>query len=755
MASYTLSPIGGAGWQFFDNNGVPLAGGKIYTYAAGTTTPQTTWTTPAGTTANANPIILDSAGRPPQEIWLNVAYSYKFSVETSTGILIRTYDNIPGLPQPAIVNDASSISYEQGNTVTAGSFVIGRTYMIASVGSTDFVAIGATANSTGVLFVATGAGSGTGTAYNVQTVEAKLRQTVSVKDFGAVGDGVTDDTTAIQAALDAAAGRALYFSEGVYAINDTLTVSADTTVYGDGYGSVVYQTAREKNIFDLSNNCVVEMLRLKGDGVTSGGINFDKNNGISIVGVRNVNVRGCFIHSFEANGIYCSNSTNVTIADNYIWGNAYSFDSGSDIVLYGTSGSSRRINITKNFCLSNNSQGIYVDAIGTDTDVLVEGNICVTLDPTTWVEIASGSLLRRHGIIIGYNGSSGRYLVSENICRNTRQTGIYYQGGIAPADGVQILGNQCTKNGVNAVPGEESLASGIYVATQGTGDIIANNLVEDFSGDILYGSAGIKISPNTDAQIAANPYTLVANNIVRSSANYGILLTARPRNVEIRGNGVTNSARMDIAVYPSAGLANVHNHTISDNHIQRSNTDYPAIYVDFQASTLPVYIRDNYLLGSDNTVNSFDNVGIIWNTATPNIYVTDNTVVNFRHGVHQSSYLTGRSFSNQFVDRNTFVDCFNGIEIGGTTSAPVLPVQDNVFVNCTNKSGGGSFGFNVVYIAQRFGNNIYFQSASVPTVGTWAVGDRAQQLTPIVGQPKAWMCTVAGNPGTWVSEGNL
>jgi hypothetical protein len=44
---------------------------------------------------------------------------------------------------------------------------------------------------------------------------------------------------------------------------------------------------------------------------------------------------------------------------------------------------------------------------------------------------------------------------------------------------------------------------------------------------------------------------------------------------------------------------------------------------------------------------------------------------------------------------------------------------------------------------------------AAPTTGTWAVGDRVVRATPVVGQPKAWVCTVAGTPGTWVSEGNL
>jgi hypothetical protein len=96
MAVY-LSPIGGAGWQFFNNDGTVLAGGKLYTYAAGTSTPKTTYTTSAGNIAHANPIVLDSAGRVPGgEIWL-AAGTYKFSVFTSASVLIATYDNISGI----------------------------------------------------------------------------------------------------------------------------------------------------------------------------------------------------------------------------------------------------------------------------------------------------------------------------------------------------------------------------------------------------------------------------------------------------------------------------------------------------------------------------------------------------------------------------------------------------------------------------------------------------------------------------------
>jgi hypothetical protein len=93
-----LSPVGGVAAQFFDNNGVPLSGGKLYTYAAGTTTPLVSYTTSAGNVARTNPVVLNSAGRVGDggEIWITSA-AYKFVLTTSTDVLIATYDNIFGI----------------------------------------------------------------------------------------------------------------------------------------------------------------------------------------------------------------------------------------------------------------------------------------------------------------------------------------------------------------------------------------------------------------------------------------------------------------------------------------------------------------------------------------------------------------------------------------------------------------------------------------------------------------------------------
>jgi hypothetical protein len=103
-----LSPLGGAAAQFFNNDGVPLAGGLIYTYLAGTSTPEATYTTSAGTIAHSNPIVLDSAGRVPGgEIWLTEGIAYKFILRDSAGALLGTYDNITGINNSAFTRIAN------------------------------------------------------------------------------------------------------------------------------------------------------------------------------------------------------------------------------------------------------------------------------------------------------------------------------------------------------------------------------------------------------------------------------------------------------------------------------------------------------------------------------------------------------------------------------------------------------------------------------------------------------------------------
>ena len=109
MPSVLLSPVGN-GQQFFDNNGIPNAGGLIYTYQAGSSTLLTTYTTVNGTVANTNPIVLDAYGRTPSEVWMQTGYSYKFIIQTSAAVTLQTLDDLYPILQSAPAVSATFVA---------------------------------------------------------------------------------------------------------------------------------------------------------------------------------------------------------------------------------------------------------------------------------------------------------------------------------------------------------------------------------------------------------------------------------------------------------------------------------------------------------------------------------------------------------------------------------------------------------------------------------------------------------------------
>ena len=250
-----LSPVGGVAQQFFDNNGQPLAGGKIYTYASGTTTPQATYTSASGLTAHTNPIILNSAGRVPSgEIWLSDNLQYKFVIYDSTDVLIGSYDNITGI-------NSNFVNFEAQNefaTATAGQTVftlttinytpgantlnvfidgvkqyVGTSYVETNSTTVTFTSglhVGAEVEFMTAVSLSIGVTDAALVVYTpnfigavTETVQSKLDQTVSVKDFGAVGDGITDDSPAFAAAWSAADPQAVYVPAGSYEITTPVT----------------------------------------------------------------------------------------------------------------------------------------------------------------------------------------------------------------------------------------------------------------------------------------------------------------------------------------------------------------------------------------------------------------------------------------------------------------------------------------------------------------------------------------------------
>lgn len=275
-----LSPVGGAAAQFFDNSGNVLTGGKLYTYDAGTTTPAPTYTTSSGVTAHPNPIVLNAAGRVPDsgEIWLSDSVSYKFVLKDTNDVLIATYDNLVGINS----NFVNFTGEEEQQTATQGQTVFTLTtltyqpvtnnLLVFVNGSKQISGTNYQETSSTVVTFVDGLNVGdvvdfcTATPINTavvnasqviynegapaaidRNVAARLQDYVSVKDFGAVGDGVTDDTDAINTAISYCIDESiqnLNIPDGTYKVTSIvidgangLHINATGTLFGALTGS--------------------------------------------------------------------------------------------------------------------------------------------------------------------------------------------------------------------------------------------------------------------------------------------------------------------------------------------------------------------------------------------------------------------------------------------------------------------------------------------------------------------------------------
>ncbi|HDR9033738.1 glycosyl hydrolase family 28-related protein [Burkholderia vietnamiensis] len=177
--------------QFVDQNGKPLANGTVTFYIPGTTTKKDTWQDQAQMQVNTNPVQLDSRGQ--ATIW--GSGSYRQVVADKFGAQI--WDQVISDPTLALQQSIDGFS------APGGSALVG--FLQVGVGSV------------------------------ARIMQDKARESLSVRDFGAKGDGVTDDTVAIgNAAVAAKAnGKKLYFPAGTYLHNDEIVLDS-IMAYGEG-----------------------------------------------------------------------------------------------------------------------------------------------------------------------------------------------------------------------------------------------------------------------------------------------------------------------------------------------------------------------------------------------------------------------------------------------------------------------------------------------------------------------------------------
>jgi hypothetical protein len=209
-------------FQAFSSSGQPLAGGQLYSYAAGTLTPQATYTDSSLSTPNSNPIILDAFGS--ASVWLSPSV-YKFNLLDVNGVQQANFpiDNIQyTLGQ---INSSTTTSQGQGYVGYNSSLSYPSTSLPGALAST----------STGLGSSLVGYKS-PGTNSISETVAKKLNQYISVIDFGADPTGIADSTAAFNNAI----AYAVSLGAGSFGSNNS---SGSGCTICSGYSGAIFYIA--------------------------------------------------------------------------------------------------------------------------------------------------------------------------------------------------------------------------------------------------------------------------------------------------------------------------------------------------------------------------------------------------------------------------------------------------------------------------------------------------------------------------------
>jgi len=655
-------------------------------------------------------------------------------------------------------------------TMTAGTGLTGGGDLTANRSfAVDFGATSTTAtvgNDSRLSFLAAGAGA------TSRTLQNKLRDVISVKDFGATGDGSTDDTVALQAALTAGTGKSVYVPAGTYNTSAALNIFANTTLYSDqGSGIInVLPTASavtmNHGIVIYGNNVVIDGIRINGtnEGTTTAGIITAVAKGIyadaAISGsvYLSPTITNCILFQWGV-GIELRRASNFVISGNRFIGGAQQGSNAADatttdINIFGSASpnlTSRGI-ISNNLCYGNQDTGISFASVY-DRFIICTENIIQPMAADGVTPIGSGSTNKsRYGIIASYAGGNPTGInstISNNIITDYGHTGISSEAATRPGGDMVISGNVITNCGFSILtPGDAGLKGGIWVV--GGADTINGNLILDCF------RVGIQLNVNNPIDPAIqHPRPVITGNVISrisgdpndaASSGWGMnVVGSTPNCVLITSNRIERTSNTAIRAFGS----NLH---IADNSILISSTN-GGINIG-QQGAIACSVHNNRMVNTDKTTNSGLNAGI---TMTGVVHCVGNVIDTFFDGILRNETITGRDISTK-CSSNAINDCSVGIRCSGTgtwivsdntISNCITDLHTNVFQGVTVKAAsvqGAGGGFKVICC-----DSVTPQSKT----GNWAVGDRFTNSAAAVGQPKGWICTVAGNPGTWVSEGNL
>lgn len=492
--------------------------------------------------------------------------------------------------------------------------------------------------------------------------EDNYYEDVTDDTYGAAGDGVTDDTAAIQAALDT--GNTVFLPAGTYLLNGLLTMAADgQVIFGEGRKSRLIQSSTSNLstgcIQITGNNSVIRDLRLTPNEAW---VNFITGFAVDFNGADRGLAYGLYIDDHDK-GVLVRNSNYCRVTQCHFETTRFdnsvddSSRGGQDIMF--TYGSSHGL-ADNNFCRGNSS-GIVVQQL--------------TGQGSMYSNIVCNNSVRdcgTYGIVV-YRGEaepSGflqRTIVHSNIVENidggtlssgqgTRPfgAGIYLQGSL---EGI-CMGNYVRNTNISTV--DEQLSPGAIGCTNGINNLVTGNYIEDAQW------YGISVFNSNQQGDTTNDWSQVHNNHIVRPQRAGIY----GKNVErisVRGNVVTNGAIQGILIAVSVITPNLVHAIVNENTV--AGCDQISISVNDVETCV---INDNHCTDGGS-------IGIV--AGSENAVVTGNFVkgMSANRGIQINASVT-----SGVCKANYIADCAQGINCSGV----VQGYEDNEIINCTTDYQG-------------------------------------------------------------------
>lgn len=509
--------------------------------------------------------------------------------------------------------------------------------------------------------------------YNEPLVSSEV---ISVKDFGAAGNGTTDDTAAIQAAINT--GETVYVpaAANYYKITSQLILNSNQRIFGDGVDSQIRQVTSLANVLSATSKSgvIVDNLHLYCVGTFS---NYNTGSGVILQSCSQSIVRGCLVSNHRGAGVNIYNS-NECLVENNTFINSPVVNADTDAQAFAdiavVFSSSRNI-VQNNICVSGQGTGVLVQTV-------VNGNACdgnIVSDNIVRNAKVYGIALYRNAQVIGDVPlqSVSNCVVSGNTIENisgaiinsitstyTYGTGIYVQG----AEKAVVSGNTIRQTHSGAVTFSQQLAPGAIGLTNQTVASVTGNVIDQA------GMFGIDIG---DANVfgATIGAASITGNVITNCQYSGIVVRNRGRiaisNNTIDTTGLTTNGS-GIRINPNATIA-YPDISITGNLIRNS-----------QIGTI-ANIDVNYINGLTVSGNVCDTSTVhgIAAANSSNMTVSCNTVKN--HTV-RGIQITSTS-SAATVTGNTIVGTGSstvGIQLDAYTALD----SANFISGCTNSWGG-------------------------------------------------------------------